>query len=173
MKFKRRLSVLIIMFCIIMGSMTIHSRRFDIQAAQGDAKIIPSENSESTEVKTIRALLDQQMNDWNQGNLTGFLNAYWRSPKVVFQSGDVRFDGWDQVQERYLKRYGKNSKTMGKLRFESLEIELLGKNDAFARGRFRLETSDGKNPTGLFTLILRKFPEGWKIIHDHTSTKSG
>ncbi len=173
MKFNRRLLVLIITFCIIIGLTTVRSRRSNIQAAQGDAKVISSKNSESTEVKTIRALLDRQVDDWNQGNLTGFLNAYWRSPKVVFQSGDVRFDGWDQVQERYLKRYGKDSKTMGKLRFESLEIELLGINDAFARGRFQLETSNGKNPTGLFTLILHKFPEGWKIVHDHTSTKSG
>ena len=28
---------------------------------------------------------------------------------------------------------------------------------------------DGSEKGGLFTLIFHKFPEGWKIIHDHTS----
>ena len=30
---------------------------------------------------------------------------------------------------------------------------------------------DGAKPGGLFTLIFRKFPEGWKIVHDHTSAE--
>jgi ketosteroid isomerase-like protein len=28
---------------------------------------------------------------------------------------------------------------------------------------------DGSRPNGLFTLILRRLPAGWKIVHDHTS----
>ena len=31
---------------------------------------------------------------------------------------------------------------------------------------------DGTKPTGLFTLIARKFPDGWKIVHDHTSAEA-
>jgi ketosteroid isomerase-like protein len=31
--------------------------------------------------------------------------------------------------------------------------------------------SDGKTPHGLFTLVFRKFPEGWKIIHDHSAAE--
>jgi ketosteroid isomerase-like protein len=37
------------------------------------------------------------------------------------------------------------------------------------RGAWQLTSADGNNPHGLFTLIFRKFPDGWKIIHDHTS----
>lgn len=57
---------------------------------------------------------------------------------------------------------------MGKLSFGELEIELLSPEAALVRGRFTLQTSKDK-PTGLFTLILKKFPEGWRIVHDHTS----
>ncbi len=144
----------------------------NLRLEQNETKTTSNRDLKPDAAVTIRALLNQQMNDWNQGDLNAFLNGYWKSPKVVFQSGDDRFDGWDLVRERYFKRYGKDAKTMGKLQFEGLEIELLGTSDAFARGRFRLETIDGKKPTGLFTLILHQFPEGWKIIHDHTSTKS-
>jgi beta-aspartyl-peptidase (threonine type) len=61
---------------------------------------------------------------------------------------------------------------MGKLEFSDLQIEPLAAGAAFVRGAWHLTTSDGKNPHGLFTLVFRKFPDGWKIIHDHTAADS-
>jgi beta-aspartyl-peptidase (threonine type) len=60
---------------------------------------------------------------------------------------------------------------MGKLDFSDLEIMPLGPQSAMARGRWHLVMSDGKEPHGLTTLILRKFPEGWRIVHDHSSAE--
>jgi beta-aspartyl-peptidase (threonine type) len=60
---------------------------------------------------------------------------------------------------------------MGNLAFSSLRVEPIGADAAFVRGAWRLTKADGKTPHGLFTLIFRKFPEGWKIIHDHTSAE--
>jgi len=31
--------------------------------------------------------------------------------------------------------------------------------------------TDGARSGGLFTLIFRKFADGWKIVHDHTSVE--
>jgi beta-aspartyl-peptidase (threonine type) len=58
---------------------------------------------------------------------------------------------------------------MGKLDFSDLRVEVLGSEAAFVRGVWQLTMPDGTTPHGRFTLIFRKFPEGWKIIHDHTS----
>jgi ketosteroid isomerase-like protein len=58
---------------------------------------------------------------------------------------------------------------MGKLEFSNLRIELLGSEAAFVLGEWHLAMSDGKTPHGLFTLVFRKFPDGWKIVHDHTA----
>jgi beta-aspartyl-peptidase (threonine type) len=58
---------------------------------------------------------------------------------------------------------------MGKLQFSDLKIEPLAADAAFVRGRWHLTLADGKTPHGLFTLIFRKFPDGWKIVHDHSS----
>ena len=58
---------------------------------------------------------------------------------------------------------------MGRLRFDDLEVQLLGPDAALARGRWHLVMKDGSEPNGLFTLIVRLFPDGWKIVHDHTS----
>jgi hypothetical protein len=30
--------------------------------------------------------------------------------------------------------------------------------------------TDGKEPHGLFTLLLRRFDGAWRIVHDHTSS---
>ncbi len=121
------------------------------------------------EVAAIRKVLDRQEADWNRGDLDAFLEGYWHSPKIVFLSGGDRHDGFDAMRDRYRKRYKAEGKAMGRLSFTGLEIETLGPDSAFARGRWGLTLPDGKKPAGLYTLILRKFPDGWKIVHDHTS----
>jgi len=119
--------------------------------------------------RAVHAVLDRQASDWNKGDLDGFLNGYWKSPKVVFQSGGERFDGWEAMRDRYRRRYQGTGRAMGRLEFSELEIETLGPEAALARGRWRLFMPDGGKPAGLFTVIFRKLPEGWKIVHDHTS----
>jgi beta-aspartyl-peptidase (threonine type) len=119
--------------------------------------------------KAVRGVLDRQVIDWNKGDLDGFLDGYWKSPKVVFQSGGQRFDGWDAMRERYRARYQGTGRAMGRLQFSALEIESLGPESALARGRWSLVMPDGTNPGGLFTVIFRKLRDDWKIVHDHTS----
>ena len=78
-------------------------------------------------------------------------------------------EGWDATIERYRKNYQAEGREMGKLQFLDLDIQTFG-GGAVVRGRFELTMSDGKKPTGLFTLVFRKFNKDWKIIHDHTSS---
>ena len=123
-----------------------------------------------------RAILDRQIADWNCKNLDGFCDGYWKSPKLVFQSGGDRVAGWEAMRDRYRKRYQGEGREMGTLAFKEVEIEALGPDSAFARGRWELQFADPKAPSpkigGRFTLILRKLPEGWRIVHDHTSVDS-
>ncbi len=72
--------------------------------------------------------------------------------------------------DRYRATYASPGHEMGKLEFSALRIKMLGADAAFVRGSWQLTMSDGKTPHGLFTLVFRRFPEGWKIIHDHTSS---
>jgi beta-aspartyl-peptidase (threonine type) len=58
---------------------------------------------------------------------------------------------------------------MGKLNFANLRIEMLGGQAAFVRGTWQLTMKDGSQRRGLFTVVLRKFDDGWRIIHDHSS----
>jgi beta-aspartyl-peptidase (threonine type) len=120
-------------------------------------------------IAAVRSVLDRQVADWNKGDLDGFLAGYWKSPAVVFQSGGQRFDGWEAMRDRYRRRYQAEGRAMGRLVFSGLDVEPLGPEAALARGRWQLTMPDGSTPGGLFTVIFRKLPEGWKIVHDHTS----
>ena len=117
----------------------------------------------------IEKVLSDQVLAWNKGDLKEFMAGYWNSPELSFFSGKDKQQGWEATYERYRKRYQAEGKAMGKLSFEELSVELLGNDHALVRGRFRLRLGD-ESPTGIFTLIMRRFPEGWRIVHDHTSS---
>jgi ketosteroid isomerase-like protein len=91
------------------------------------------------------------------------------SPQLTFFSGAEISSGWQATLERYRRRYQGEGREMGKLVFSDLRIELTGLESAFVRGAYTLTMSNGQTPHGIFTLIFRKFPGGWKIVHDHTS----
>jgi beta-aspartyl-peptidase (threonine type) len=116
-----------------------------------------------------RAVLDAQVAAWNRGDLDGFMAAYWRSPDLVFCSGATVTKGWDATLARYRRRYRSEGREMGRLRFDAVEVVPLGVDAAFARGAWRLTMGDGKEPHGLFTLLLRRLDGAWVVVHDHTS----
>ena len=122
-----------------------------------------------SEGKAIEHVLRKQQEAWNRHDLEGFMAGYWHSPELTFFSGAQERDGWEATIDRYLATYASPGHEMGQLEFSGLRIEVLGQEAAFVRGAWRLTMSDGKKPHGLFTLVFRKFPEGWKIVHDHTS----
>ena len=117
----------------------------------------------------VRAVLDAQVAAWNRGDLAGFLTPYRPSEDLTFFSNNTVTKGFAAIRARYENRYGTSAATMGKLRFEDLEIIVLSPDAAFARGRYRLQRPDD-SPTGLFTLLLRKTNGKWEVVHDHTST---
>jgi ketosteroid isomerase-like protein len=117
----------------------------------------------------VQQVLQQQQDAWNRHDLEGFMAGYWNSPQLTFFSGAKETAGWQSTIERYRKTYQSEGREMGKLEFSDLRIEALGRDAAFVRGAWHLTMPDGKTPHGLFTLIFRKFPDGWKIVHDHTS----
>ena len=124
---------------------------------------------EPSAVREIRAVLDRQVGAWNRRDLEGFMRGYWHSPDLTFYSGGTVVSGWESTLDRYRKRYQSEGNDMGKLDFSELRIELLGPSAAFVRGRFHLRMTTGES-SGIFTLTFRKFADGWKIVHDHTST---
>ncbi len=127
------------------------------------------QNAAENVQSSVEQVLNAQVQAWNQHDLEAFMRGYWRSPDLTFFSGAQVFHGWDQALQRYRTRYQSEGHEMGKLEFADLNVSALSPDAALVRGEWHLTMPDGKTPHGLFTLIFRKFPDGWKIIHDHTS----
>jgi ketosteroid isomerase-like protein len=115
----------------------------------------------------IRSVLLAQQQAWNRGDIDGFMNGYAQSPATVFVSEDTIRRGWETVRERYRKKYSDRA-NMGTLAFSDLDITLLSPDAAVVLGRWRLERAKDR-PHGRFTLVFKRLPEGWRIVHDHTS----
>ncbi len=125
----------------------------------------------TTAKASIRKVIEDQQAAWNRQDLEAFMGGYWNSPELTFFSGAHESNGWQAALNRYKKNYQGAGREMDKLEFTNLRIEMLGQEAAFVRGEFHLTMSDGKTPHGLFTLIFRKFPDGWRIVHDHSAAE--
>jgi ketosteroid isomerase-like protein len=119
--------------------------------------------------KEVEQVLRAQQDAWNRHDLDAFMAGYWNSPELTFFSGANQKAGWQETMDRYRARYQSRGHEMGRLEFSELRIEMLGDDAAFVRGAWHLTMADGKTPHGLFTLVFRRFGDGWKIVHDHTS----
>ncbi len=117
--------------------------------------------------QAISAVLHAQQTAWNRGDVDAFLVGYWHSPDLTFSGSSGVARGWDGVLTRYKKNYPDRA-AMGQLDFSDLEVRFLGPDAALVLGRWHLKR-ERDDLGGVFTLVWQRFPEGWKIIHDHTS----
>jgi beta-aspartyl-peptidase (threonine type) len=127
------------------------------------------ENADEEAAKAVRAVLAAQVTAWNQGKLEKFMEGYWKSDELRFVSGKTEVRGWQALLDRYRKRYQADGKEMGKLSFSDLDVRAIGDDHALVYGKFRVETK-GEVSQGVFTLVFKRLTEGWRIIHDHTSS---
>ncbi len=122
------------------------------------------------EKSEIGALLQKQVDAWNEGNLEKFMETYWKSDKLVFVGSRGPTYGWQATLDSYKKGYP-DKKAMGKLEFKILDISKIDKKSVFVIGRFELTREIGDVP-GYFTLVIQQFGKNWFIISDHSSAES-
>lgn len=153
----RRIALLSALALILSAASAVHAQ----SAAEDEA--------------AIRADIASQAGAWNRADIDGFMQTYEDSQDTTFV-GKNRHKGYQEVLQRYKQNYSTPAQ-MGKLTFSDIDIRLLpnacGKTDlALATGRYHLDRTEHNAPTkddGVFSLVWRKGPHGWKIILDHTS----
>jgi beta-aspartyl-peptidase (threonine type) len=121
--------------------------------------------------EAISAVLRAQQTAWNRGDVDTFLVGYWRSPELTFSGSSGVARGWDGVLARYKKNYPDRG-AMGQLDFSELEFRFLGPDATLVLGKWHLKRKEDyvtADTGGVFSLVWQRFPDGWKIVHDHTS----
>jgi ketosteroid isomerase-like protein len=119
------------------------------------------------EAYAIKDVLEKQVAAWNHGDIRAFMEGYWKSEQTEFVSASGIFLGWQAVLDRYLHSYPDRA-AMGHLTFSGIEVHILCPDAAYVVGKYKLERQND-TPEGVFTLTFRKFPEGWRIVNDHTT----
>jgi ketosteroid isomerase-like protein len=121
----------------------------------------------------ITAVLRRQIDAWNRGDLAGYMDGYARTPALVFTSGGNIRRGWQDAFDHYRARYATDPKAMGTLQLSIDSIDLIGDpvgdGGAVVLGHWDLTATEHAG-RGVFSLVLERRPEGWRIIHDHTSS---
>jgi ketosteroid isomerase-like protein len=129
----------------------------------------------SSDEVAIRAAIQSQADSWNHADIPAFMQTYEDSPETTFIGQKLR-KGYEPILQRYKQSYT-SPEQMGKLTFSDVDIRLLpsgcGHSEiALVTGKFHLDrTAHGEatKDDGIFSLVWRKGPHGWKIILDHTS----
>jgi ketosteroid isomerase-like protein len=117
--------------------------------------------------QAILKVLETQRVAWNNGDIDGFMQGYWKSDSLMFVGKDAPVYGWQKTLDRYKRSYADKA-AMGKLTFTVLKVDLLDKTNAFMLGAWHLDR-EKDTPGGYFTLWFRKINGVWVIVVDHTS----
>jgi ketosteroid isomerase-like protein len=119
------------------------------------------------ELKAIQSLMSEQQDAWNNGDLEGYMKAYWHHDSLKFIGKRGITYGWQATLDNYKKGYS-SREAMGRLQFTNLETDLLSDSTAFVIGKWQL-FRNADTLAGYYTLLWKKLNNGWHIVADHSS----
>ncbi|HZH94386.1 MAG TPA: nuclear transport factor 2 family protein [Flavisolibacter sp.] len=114
----------------------------------------------------IIALMNKAEADWNNGNLDGYMALYDDSSTFMLPGGPVGING---MRENYQRGFFNGSKPKQNLKYEEMIIRPLGKDHALLTGKFILSGNNLKQLAGRYSVLFVRRPQGWRILHDHSS----
>ena len=135
--------------------------------SMNDTKTIETIKQDHFEIDAIKKILTTQQECWNNGDIDGFMQGYWNSEELIFTSLNHKpAYGWINTLERYKNSYPTKA-SMGELKFEIVDIELISDTTSTLFGKWEL-IREKDHPNGVFWLDLKKFDKNWLITKDST-----
>jgi len=120
--------------------------------------------------RDVSEMLSRSADDWNRGDLAGFMSDYARDSLTSYVSGGRVQYGWQPLYDRYHEHYFAPGMARDSLSFEDVRVRAPAPGFAFATARFALHRGDSLVGSGPFTLVLQRRGGRWLILHDHTSS---
>jgi uncharacterized protein (TIGR02246 family) len=136
-----------------------------VAAALGCAPALPAPDDPTPE---LERLLQLSARAWNAGDLEGFLITYARDSATTFVTSRGLIYGFAAIRGRYAGRFEAGAER-DSLSFTGLTVRMLGPDHVLSTARYTLTRGDSLTATGPFTVVWERRPEGWRMIHDHTS----
>lgn len=118
----------------------------------------------------ITQVLETMAQAWNRGDLNGFLLPYLDSPQTTYMTTEV-VHGVPAIRQFYMGSWWRSGTPTLNLAFRGIEVRPLGRDYALALGHWVVtnKTTGQETRTGIFSLTMMRTPQGWRIIHDHSS----
>ncbi len=128
--------------------------------------ITETSNSYSySEVKqAIEIVMQDQTIAWNNHDLEGYMEGYWKNDSLKFYGSRGLTYGWNQTLENYKKSYPSKNES-GILKFVINDISRIENNSYWVMGEYHLDRPIGK-AKGVFTIIFKFIDGKWKIVAD-------
>ena len=124
------------------------------------------EKSDSHELAEagIRLVMEAQEIAWNNHDLEGFMQGYWKSDQLKFYGSNGLTLGWDNTLANYKKGYPSKAES-GTLNFVINDISKIEGDNYWVMGEYHLKRQVG-DADGVFIIIFKKIDGAWKIIAD-------
>ena len=112
----------------------------------------------------IRLVMEQQEIAWNNHDLEGFMQGYWKSDSLKFYGNNGLTKGWQDTLDNYKKGYPTKAES-GTLNFVINDISKIEGDNYWVMGEYHLKREVG-DADGVFIIIFKKINGAWKIVAD-------
>ena len=119
----------------------------------------------AADAAAIATELDSTAAGWNRNDLARYMAAYDTSMSSMTRNGPV---GLAATETAVRAAFWKDGKASQQLRYEHVEVRMLGAYYALCTGHFILTGGGLKDLGGWFSTIWMRTPRGWRMILDHS-----
>lgn len=122
---------------------------------------------ENKSERAIKTMLAAQVDEWNKGNIEGYMHGYWDNDSLLFIGSKGPRYGYGVTLKKYKEAYP-DADHMGKLTSTITRLQKLSGKYYFIVGTWALKRNAG-DVGGSYTLLLKKIKGNWVVVADHSS----
>ena len=134
------------------------------------SQVAAAASSDADAEHAIRSVLDQQVAAWDRGDIKDFMSGYWNSPDLIYVGNTKVTRGWQTLLDRFEELSKSSGGQIGTPELTETQISVPSADSALVWGTYRV-LQPGQDRKGLYTLVLRRFQEGWRTVYDRTSSE--
>ena len=125
----------------------------------------------STQRQEVQNFVKAYADAANRGDVSAYMEMYSRRPDLIEVNDGEITRGWDALRDEANRMMGLEGSY--KISVGSIDVITLSPSRAIAVFPFVATIATQQGPAqlrGATTIVVEKVSQGWKIIHDHTSS---
>jgi len=150
-------------FILAFGLALITYTCISVRADVGDVTVVESTDYDTAKTAILKVMKDQEI-AWNNGDLEGFMQGYWKSDSLKFYGSNGLTKGWQNTLDNYKRGYPTKAET-GTLNFVINDISRIENDNFWVMGEYHLKREVG-DANGVFIIIFKRINNEWKIVAD-------